>query len=292
MRQGEFEGWYFKQQQCGGSAVAFIPAHFCGRGGEESASLQIITPQRAVSVPVPASAFRVRRQPFSVQCGGCHFGLDGCKLDCTAAGLPLKGELRYENLAQPRWDIMGPFRFVPFMQCRHSLVSMAHRVTGRLSWGADRLDFAEGQGYIEGDRGRSFPRQYLWTHCGWDGNSVMLSIADIPFGPSRFTGCIGAVYFKGNVYRFATYLGVRLEHVDSRGAVIRQGELSMQVTLEQGDALDLQAPTRGNMERIIRESLTCRVHYQMRRGSELLFSMASDQASFESEWEESHVRTI
>lgn len=283
MRQKQFEGWYFKQQ-CEKNAVAFIPAHHRGQNGEEAASLQIITPGRAVQVPFSSDKFELQRTPFSIRIGDCRFGLDGCSLHCEADGRPLRGELRYEQLIQPRWDIMGPFQFVPFMQCRHSLVSIAHTVSGHLCWGTERMVFQGGQGYIEGDRGISFPGRYLWTQCGWQGNSVMLSVADIPFCGTHFNGCIGVVYFEGIQYRFATYLGVRLEHVDSRSAMVRQRDLALLVTLEQENALELHAPSKGNMGRIIRESLSCHAHYQMWKKGGLLFSIHSDQASFESEW--------
>lgn len=48
------------------------------------------------------------------------------------------------------------------------------RVNGR------EYSFRSAWGYWEGDRGRSFPREYVWTQCCFRGGSLMLSVADIP----------------------------------------------------------------------------------------------------------------
>ena len=49
------------------------------------------------------------------------------------------------------------------------------------------------KGYMEGDRGHSFPRGYTWIQSTDFGcaASVMLALAEIPLAGLRFTGCIG-----------------------------------------------------------------------------------------------------
>lgn len=48
-----------------------------------------------------------------------------------------------------RYDIMGPFAWVPFLECRHRIFSMRHRVTGRLVINDTEYRFADAAGYIE-----------------------------------------------------------------------------------------------------------------------------------------------
>lgn len=60
---------------------------------------------------------------------------------------------------------------------------------------------------MEGDRGYSFPRNYVWTQCSFPDGALMLSIADIPIGGFHFTGVISIVLLHGKEYRLATYLG-------------------------------------------------------------------------------------
>ena len=187
-----FEGWYFKHQQ-GEHTVAFIPAHHRDGQGVYTASLQIITENRAEYVEIPVRDFRMKQKPFRVRCGDNVFSPSGCRIDCPFGGARLTGTLRYGPWTPPRGDIMGPFRFVPRMQCRHSVLSMAHSVEGMLALGGQTLDFRQGQGYAEGDQGTSFPGRYVWTQGAFPKGSVMLSIADIPFCGRQFTGCIGFV---------------------------------------------------------------------------------------------------
>ena len=88
---------------------------------------------------------------------GFCFGEEG-----VAAELPgVQGALRYGPLSPLRTDIMGPFRFLP-MQCSHSVYSMAHTLAGGFTVDGRFIDLTGGTGYIEGDRGSAFPRDYLW----------------------------------------------------------------------------------------------------------------------------------
>lgn len=68
----------------------------------------------------------------------------------------MKGKLVYGKFSQLSGDIMGPFRWIPFMQCRHEIISMRHNVAGTLKINREQLHFGKGIGYIEKDRGASF----------------------------------------------------------------------------------------------------------------------------------------
>ena len=62
-------------------------------------------------------------------------------------------------------------------------------MTGSIRLNGDALDIRNGIGYMEGDRGHTFPRSYFWMQCldVRQDASVMLAIAEIPLGPIRFT---------------------------------------------------------------------------------------------------------
>ncbi len=49
------------------------------------------------------------------------------------------------------------------------------------------------------------------------GTSFMLSIATIPWLGKSFTGCLCAFLCKGELHRFTTYKGVRINRVDTSG---------------------------------------------------------------------------
>ena len=72
------------------------------------------------------------------------------------------------------------------------------------------MRFTEGLGYMEGDRGCSFPRSYLWAQSMdfAEDASVMVAIAEIPLPGVRFTGCIAIVWLDGRESVSYTHLGM------------------------------------------------------------------------------------
>ena len=277
-----FEGWYFKHQNRQGQILALIPAFHTDREGRRTASLQVISGDKSWWLEYPEA--QVSRRPLQVQVGQCSFGSRGMELQIRREGLSLQGALQYGPFTPLRSDIMGPFRFFAGMQCSHGVISMGHSLSGTLELNGERLDFTGGTGYIETDRGRSFPSRYLWTQCVWDGaeqGSLMLAIAAIPLPVGSFTGCICSVLYQGREYRLATYRGARIEAWSPSGAAIRQGRYRLEAELLNEQRQPLRAPVEGSMERTIHESLRAEVHCRFRQGNRLLFQHTDPCASFE-----------
>jgi hypothetical protein len=278
-----FEGWYLKQQTTT-DAVAFIPAFHVDEHGYKKASLQVITNDKSHRIEYPISKFKYNKKHLSIRLGNNIFTERGCKLDCKTKGLYMKGNLDYGPFRKPMYDIMGPFRFVPIMECRHSVFSLTHAVNGTVIINDKEYTFHNHYGYMEGDRGQSFPKRYIWTQCNWRNHSIMVSIADIPFCGGSFIGCIGFVLYQGREYRIATYLGVKLLHLSENAFYISQGYLTLLVELLEENAKPLYAPIYGNMERTIHESITCKVQYTCTYKEKVIFRFISNQASYETSW--------
>ena len=276
-----FAGWYFKHQTKTGRALALIPAMHVDAAGRRSASLQVIAEGQSWWLEYPASKFHAAEKPLQIRLGQNAFSRAGIQLDIEQEGLSLHGALRYGPFTPLKSDIMGPFRFLPGMECSHGVFSMGHTLEGSMTLNGEKLDFSGGLGYIESDRGRSFPSAYLWTQCVWPGGSLMLSIADIPLPVGRFTGCICVVICRGREYQLATYRGVRIEQWSDTGAVIRQGKYRLTAELLEGQACPLRAPSAGRMDRTIRESLCAKMRYCFWSGETLLFAHTDENASFE-----------
>ena len=277
-----FEGWYLKHQSPGGKSLALIPAFHAGRDGRRSASLQVLTDGGSWWLEYPAGRFRASEDAFRVETGPALFHQGGMEVRICRDGLSLQGELRYGPFTALRSDIMGPFRFLPGMQCAHGVISMGHSLEGSLRLNGETLDFSGGTGYIETDRGRSFPDAYLWAQCAWpgpDGGSLMLAVASIPM--PGFTGCICAIVHRGREYRLASYRGARIESWSAAGAVIRQGRLRLSVEVLEERRQLLRAPVEGRMERGIHESLCAAARCRLWSGEELLFQHTDPRASFE-----------
>lgn len=287
-QQGYFEGWYFKQQSAT-HAIALIPAMHWEGGAVQKSSLQIITKDQVFVREYPFTAMEYQRNALSIMLGKNFFSKAGITLNEEGKNFSLKGQLKFFNLCPPKKDIMGPFAHIPFMQCYHSLFSMKHQISGSIELNGEILNFDQGLGYIEGDRGRSFPKEYIWTHsffsqeCQKGTGSLMLAVANIPMVVGHFTGIIGFLRWNGKLYRFATYLGAKVQEFTENSVTIEQGSFKLTATLLEGKPQNLNAPIQGDMSRHIKESLQCRARYQFYRNSELLLDVTTNKASFEFE---------
>lgn len=277
---GSFYGWYLKCQS-DTQTLAVIPAVHNARN-KRTCSIQIITDNDAWTVTFPADAFhRTRRNIFIEE---NQFGENGIHLSIHTPQLVVQGKLHFGSLCPLKYDIMGPFALVPFMECRHSVWSMRHLVTGNVNINGEKYSFQHALGYWEGDRGRSFPKKYIWTQCCLSDGSLMLSVADIPMAGIHFTGIIGAVLWRGKEYRIATYLGAKVVRIQNKAVRVIQGNLELEIRLLEAAEQPLKAPAKGNMVRTIHESASCRAFYRFRKNGCVLFAFETDKASFEFEY--------
>lgn len=277
---GYFKGWYFKCSTQD-KTIAFIPAYHYSNN-KKSASLQIITDDKALNIPF--GTLEYSEKPLCVKIGNCIFSHEGIMLDFKDDRLTLEGKLSFKKLSPIHYDIMGPFKYVPFMQCRHSVFSMSHKINGEIKVNDQLYNFENGIGYIEGDCGRSFPKKYIWTQCCFENNSLMLSVADIPFLGIHFTGIIGVVFLNGKEYRIATYLGAKIKQVDKDTVTVKQGSFELNAELIKKNAQPLAAPSNGDMCRTIHESASCEAYYRFCYKNKVLCEFTTDKASFEFEY--------
>lgn len=277
---GSFYGWYLKCQSKT-QTLAVIPAiHQAGR--KRTCSIQVITESDAWTVDFPADAFR--RVGKNIFIGKNRFGENGIRLAIDTPELTIKGKLDFGALTPLKYDIMGPFALVPFLECRHSVWSMRHLVNGNVYINGQKYSFQNASGYWEGDQGRSFPKEYLWTQCCFPCGSLMLSVADIPIAGIHFTGIIGIVLWRGKEHRLATYLGAKAVELRNGVVRIRQGGLELEARLLEAAGRPLKAPANGDMARTIHESATCRAFYRFRNRGRTIFAFETDLASFEYEY--------
>lgn len=273
-----FEGWYLKQVSGDRSSVyAFIPGVSLNKENSH-AFIQVINgiTGKTQYITYPLSQFQAKKERFDVTIGDSHFSPNGISLNITQGDFSCHGELRYKNttpfpstLFAP--DIMGWYSYVPFMECFHDLVSMHHEVSGALQINDREIDFSGGEGYIEKDRGKSFPQCWIWLQCNSfsDNNtSLMLSIARIPFLGMSFAGFLGFIYVNGETIPFATWNGARITSIERTGKklniTISRGKYRLELYVTQNRAGELIAPIAGGlMERRIKESIDSEVSYTL-----------------------------
>lgn len=187
-----FEGWYLKLQTGAGKALALIPALHIDENGRRSASLQVIAEHRSWWLDYAAADFQVAEHRLSVRLGPNAFSDLGLNLNIERPGCSIRGAVAFEPLTRLRSDIMGPFRFIPAMECAHGVISMGHRLEGVLTVNGERFDFSGGTGYIETDRGILFRRPISGRSAHGTGLSLRASCCPLRRFPWRGFGSPGA----------------------------------------------------------------------------------------------------
>lgn len=277
-----FCGWYFRCQSHS-QTLALIPAAHSVQG-RRSGSLQIISDDGCWNADFDGAETLVEARLPRAVLGRSLFQETGIRLCLDRPQLRAEGQLSFGPLSPLRRPVMGPFRWLPHLECQHSVISMRHGVNGVIYINDREYRFREGEGYLEGDRGRSFPRHYAWTQCWFPGGSLMLSLAEIPLSLFSFTGIIGIVQLHGREYRLATYRGARPVRIARGEIAVRQGELSLSAALLEEGAFTLRAPEGGAMSRLVRENVACRVGYRFCVKGRPLLSFVAERAAFEFEY--------
>ena len=192
-----FEGWYFKNTK-NKNSISFIPG--INIDEEKKAFIQVITNKTSYYIDYDIKYFKFNVDPFYIQIGENIFSKDGIHIDIKQSNQSpnIYGDISYskkkeikKNLLNP--NIMGPFSYIPFMECNHAILSMKSLTKGSITIKQEKMNFDNGDAYIEKDWGTSFPKTYIWAQGNEFQNenaSFMISIANIPFGLFEFRGLI------------------------------------------------------------------------------------------------------
>lgn len=270
-----FEGWYFKLvDRDEKNFLAVIPGIQINTNPEEShAFIQIFEGNTGIVEykTFPLSAFRSTNNTLDIWIGTNHFTSDAISLNIDSPKLSIKGNLKFHFLHS--WPvklkspgIMGWYAWIPFMECFHGIVSLDHEIQGKLTVNSKVVDFNGGRGYTEKDWGKSFPEAWIWfqtNHFSQMGTSLTASIAIIPWIHKPFPGFIIGLLHKNHLFRFASYTGAKVTHLDISDRHIawcvqdKHHVLDMQAVREKGGLL--HAPSVEGMDRRIIESLDSKV---------------------------------
>lgn len=274
-RKNYFEGWYFKLiNSTNDRSIAVIPGVSLGSSPEERhAFVQVIDGQscQADYFRFPFADFRASKSSFVVDIGDNHFTDSQLRLRLEQDDRRIRGHLSFhgirklkKTLASP--GIMGPFSFVPGMECYHGIVNVHHDISGQIMVDGESIDFSGGHGYIEKDWGRSFPESWIWLQCNYFDQpnvSMMFSLAKIPLLGTHFLGMISFLRLNDQEYRFATYTGARLARCDYAEDTLHIGvedrRHRLKIRAIHGSAGMLAAPKNGMMTAHVHESISASV---------------------------------
>jgi tocopherol cyclase len=270
-----FEGWYYKLiSEDRSNVIAIIPGISLGNSLEDSHSfIQYID---AVNGKVdyfkyPFEAFKAHKSKFQVTIGDSTFTDENISINLKNDIKCIKGDLNFNEIVRfPKTflnpGIMGPYSFLPWMECYHGIVNIHQKIEGEIFNNQNRINFNRGEGYVEKDWGQSFPENWIWiqaNHFERKGISFMLSIATIPWLGKSFTGFISFLKTEDEFYRMATYNYSKIKKVHFDNGIInaqiedRNNIMDIHASYTKGDIL--KAPKNGVMDREIEESISAEI---------------------------------
>lgn len=282
-----FEGWYFKNTN-NKNSISFIPG-ISIEDGNKSAFIQVITNEFSEFIPYSFEDFKFNHNPFYISIGKNFFSQDKMSINIDNENIKAHGGLNFSNgleiektLFAP--NIMGPFSYVPFMECNHAILNMKNTINGQLSINSTSYLFENNIGYIEKDWGSSFPKSYIWAqgNCFKDSNSsFFLSVADIPFKSFNFVGFICVLIFNGKEYRFTTYNGAKFQYIDNKKILLKNNNYTLRIVLEENSSSELIAPTQKGMKKLIKESINSKIYLKLYNNNSLIFDDFSSNCGIE-----------
>jgi tocopherol cyclase len=262
-----FEGWYFKIVNASETrAYAFIPGIAMDEDGQSHCFVQVLDGKKKKSeyYSFSASLFKPAADGFEIYIDKNYFSSERIEIHLPE----IKGRLSFSGIVPwpYRWyspGIMGPYTFVPFMECNHGIVSMDHSIEGYLTINGEETDFTGGRGYTEKDWGHSFPSAYIWmqsNHFNYPGISFKASVARIPWITGSFTGFIAGLWLNKALYSYTTYNKSSLKRLalsDSHIELEFQNQRTvLKITAPLENSTPLASPLKGFMSGRIEESMT------------------------------------
>jgi hypothetical protein len=293
-RKKYFEGWYFKHVSgSGDKAFAVIPG--ISLSDDSHSFIQFIdgTNGKTGYFRYPVNEFRYDPFKLDLSIGSSRFRQESIQLNLENEELKIKGDFQYSDIVKLPKSILSPgimgwYSYVPTMECNHGVVSVDHKLTGRLNINGNESDYDNGRGYIEKDWGISFPESWIWMHCNnFDREQVsaMVSVAKIPWRKSFFVGFISFISIDGKPEIFASYNGSKILSLKRSGRtselVIKKGDLTYTTRITGKGSGFLKAPLEGSMKNIIKESIDSEVFVELNESGKILFRGNGIRAGFE-----------
>lgn len=288
-----FEGWYFKNTN-NEKGISFIPGINIEEKNKKS-FIQVITNDTSYFINYSINDFKFNFNPFCIQIGNNTFSKEGIHIDIkdNTQNLKIYGDIKYSNSKNIHTsffspNIMGPFSYVPFMECNHAILSMKNNIYGSINIQNNKINFNNDIGYIEKDWGCSFPKSYIWcqgNNFQKSNASFMLSIADIPFKLFNFRGIICDLIIDNQEFKFTTYNNTRIieYYIDDYllNITLKKGPYDLNIKSKYNAGIKLVAPVKGKMEKDIFESITALSTVTLKRDNNIIFIDTSTNCGLE-----------
>lgn len=292
-----FEGWYYKlvsgDQK---TSIAFIPGISINKEDPHafiqvflSINNQLITHY----IRYASDSFSYSHDQFIIQIDKQLFTKSQLDIDIHNDMIQIQGKIDLKdhislktNLYAP--NIMGPFAYIPFMECNHGVISMQAHLSGVLKINDEPISFDNGKSYIEKDWGKSFPKNYIWlqsNHFKDKSTSLMFSYATIPFIGLSFKGLIVNLVYQKKEIRFSTYNFSKILKKEilnnSIYFILKKGSYKLHVKAQKDREIELKSPSFGLMNQTIKEGLSGIISIKLYKKNQLIYEDTGYQAGIE-----------
>jgi tocopherol cyclase len=268
-----FEGWYFKHISADQKNIFSVIPGISLNCTDSHSFIQILDGITGLSeyIRYPVSEFQFDYRKASLKVGKSIFSQKSVILNIDDEKTEITGEIQYYNLVKYPSSIFSPgimgwYSFVPYMECKHGIISVNHNLTGKLKINGNSAEFDNGKGYIEKDWGTSFPEAWIWLQANNFKNSessFSFSIAKIPWRRNFFIGFIAYLYYNKKFYLFSTYNNSAISEIHHSGNsinfILKNKKTTLKVSAQISKSGDLIAPVSGQMSRRIKESIDSEV---------------------------------
>ena len=282
-----FEGWYFKNVS-NGNGISFIPGINIDEKNKK-AFIQVITNSSSYFINYNIEDFSFNINPFYIKIKNNIFSKEKIHVDIIddIQNLRINGDVEYINskninVSNLNPNIMGPFSYIPFMECNHAILSMINTAIGKIKINNDIIIFNNGRGYIEKDWGCSFPKSYIWcqgNNFNLKNTSFMMAIADIPIKIFEFKGIICDLIVDNKEFRFTTYNNAKLIKyvVDDNlfSVTLKKGNYYLNIKSIYDKGLKLIAPVKGKMQKDILETISAKISVTLKIKEKIIFEDTS-----------------
>jgi hypothetical protein len=293
-KKNYFEGWYFKfVTKDKSKTISFIPG--ISLGNNPHSFIQVIS---SSNQEISKYYFSFRTDEFQYDFDSSRLLIERNEFYLHEITVDLKGEIEvsgsihlnnHQDIKRSIFSptIMGIFSYLPKMECIHEVVSMEHSLSGSLRIGNEVIEFDGGVGYIEKDRGSSFPKEYVWMQSNHftKGVSFMFSYATIPYLFFEFKGLICNLILNGEEYRFATYNQTKIKKMKQREHSIeftlKKKKWVLEVQGTNTETVLLKAPNNGEMSSFIKEGLNGKVFIRLSKENRIIYEGIGKAAGIE-----------
>ena len=292
-----FEGWYHKMSSKNGQTFVVIPGIYkSGVNNNQTAFLMLYQGSngKVDYIPFNANDFQCDTSSYELRLGNNLFSLDRVILDFENKYLKVEGEITTDKLNP--WPVslfergcMGWYGYIPTMECFHGILSMNHELNGYININDNKTTLDQGNGYIEKDWGKNFPKDWIWAqsnHFKKPGLSISASLATIPWKNYEFSGFIIGIQHKRDLYKFTTYnfskiLKIEIEN-ESLFWVIKKGDFELEIKVERGKKGGiLYAPDRIDMIPKVKEYLDGEISFRLKKGEKIILEEHSKKTAVE-----------